>query len=415
MKNRLWVMAMPPPKIYIGLLGKTNVGKSTFFSAATLIPVKIENRPFVTLEPHTGIAYVRRTCIHKELGLPKCTPVTSMCINGERFIPIILVDLPGLVKDAHRGRGLGNKFLDAIRQADALIHVVDASGSTDEDGRLVKPGYRDPVEDVLEIEREYDEWMYGIVSRDWSRFARALDTMNKGQVIEALAQRLSGLSISKEHVSIVLSLTKLDNTKPSSWGEEELRLFIKTIREIAKPIVIAANKIDVPEAEDMFREMMKRLPNRIIVPVTALGELMLRRFSEKGYIEYLPGDPEFKIKSVSAFTQQQLKGLEMLREVMKKFSGTGVQKAINAAVFDGLKRIVVYPVEDENRYTDSKGNILPDAYLVPRGSKALDLAYMIHTDLGKRFLYAINAKTKQRVGKDYELKDGDVIKITATV
>jgi ribosome-binding ATPase YchF (GTP1/OBG family) len=338
-----------------------------------------------------------------------------MCINGERFIPIILVDLPGLVKDAHKGRGLGNKFLDAIRQADALIHIVDTSGSTDEDGKPVRPGYRNPVEDVLEIEREYDEWMYGIISKDWSRFARALDTMNKSQIIEALAQRLSGLSITKEHVSTALSLTKLESLKPSSWREEELKLFIKTLREIAKPIVIAANKIDVPEARDMLKEMMRELSNRIIVPVTALGELVLRRFAEKGYVEYLPGDPEFKIKNSSALTQQQLKGLEMLRDIMKEFGGTGVQRAINSVVFDALRRIVVYPVEDENRYSDSKGNILPDSFLMPRGSKAIDLAYAVHTDLGKRFLYAINAKTKQRIGKDYELKEGDVIKIVAAV
>lgn len=326
-----------------------------------------------------------------------------------------MVDLPGLVKDAHKGRGLGNKFLDAIRQADALIHVVDASGSTDEDGRPVKPGYRDPVEDVLEIEREYDEWMYGIIAKDWSRFARALDTMNKSQMIEALTQRLSGLSIRREHVTLALAKTKLENVKPSMWREEELRLFVKTLREISKPIIIAANKIDIPEAKDMLKEMMKRLPNRIIVPVTALGELVLRRLAQKGVVEYLPGDLDFKVKDHSALTSQQVKGLEMIREIMKEFGGTGVQRAVNAVVFDGLKRVVVYPVEDENRFTDSKGNVLPDAYLVPEGTTALQLAYMIHTDLGKKFLYAVNAKTKQRVGKDYILKDGDVIKIAAAV
>ncbi|MEM4010336.1 MAG: YchF-related putative GTPase, partial [Ignisphaera sp.] len=330
-------------------------------------------------------------------------------------IPIILVDLPGLVKDAHKGRGLGNKFLDAIRQADALIHVVDVSGSTDEDGRPVKPGYRDPIEDVMEIEREYDEWMYGIISKDWPRLARALDTMGQSQVIDTLAQRLSGLSITRAHVAKALAVTGLENSKPSSWREEELRMFMKALREVAKPIVIAANKIDVPEARDLYKSLVKRLPNRIIVPVTALGELMLRRFAEKGYVEYLPGDPDFVIKDRTAFTQQQLKGLELLREIMREFGGTGVQKALNSVVFDGLNKIVVYPVEDEDRYTDSKGNVLPDAYLVTKGSKAIDLAYLVHTDLGKRFLYAINAKTKQRIGKDYELKDGDVIKIVATV
>ncbi|MCS7111117.1 MAG: redox-regulated ATPase YchF [Sulfolobales archaeon] len=407
--------AIAPPKIYVGLLGKTNVGKSTFFSAATLIPVKIENRPFVTLEPSTGIAYVRKPCVHRELGLGGCTPVTSICINGERFIPIVLVDLPGLVRDAHKGRGLGNRFLDSIRQADALIHVVDASGSTDEDGRPVKPGFRNPVDDVLAIEYEYEEWMYGIVSRDWPRFSRGLDHMNPGQIVDSLTQRLSGLSIAREHVVKALTLSKLDGVKPSSWREEELKVFIHNLRVVAKPIVIAANKIDVPEAADILKEMKKRLPDRIIIPVSALAELILRRAAEKNLIEYLPGDPAFRIKSSSSITQQQLKALESVSRVLKEFGSTGVQQTLNSVVFDALNRIVVYPVEDSSSYRDSKGNTLPDAYLVPNGTKVVELAYMVHTDLGKRFLYAIDAKTKQRVGRDYVLKDGDVVEVVAAV
>ncbi|MEM4849044.1 MAG: redox-regulated ATPase YchF, partial [Ignisphaera sp.] len=393
------------PKITIGLLGKTNVGKSTFFSAATMIPVPIENRPFVTLEPHTGVAYVRKTCVHIELGLPRCTPISSLCIRGERFIPVVLVDIPGLVKDASKGRGLGNKFLDSIRQADVLIHVVDISGSTDEDGRYVKPGYRDPYEDIVTIENEYEEWMYGIISRDWSRFARSLDHMNVGQVIDSLTQRLSGLSIKREHVAKTLAITKLESVKPSSWREEELKLFIRTLRVIAKPIVIAANKIDIPEARDILNSVVKRLPNRIIVPVTALGELILRKAAEKKFIEYLPGDQDFKIVDRASITQQQIKALELVRESMKIFKGTGVQRAINEAVFRALNMIVVYPVEDINNFSDSKGNILPDAYLVPKGTTALDLAYMVHTDLGKYFIYAVDAKSKQRLGKEYMLPD----------
>ncbi len=337
-----------------------------------------------------------------------------MCIKGERFIPVILVDLPGLIKDAHKGRGLGNKFLDSIRQADALIHVVDASGSTDEDGRPIKPGFRNPIDDILTIEHEYEEWMYSIVSRDWSRFARSLDHMNPGQVIDSLSQRLSGLSITREHVAKALLLSKLENIKPSSWREEELRIFIHNLRIVAKPIVIAANKIDIPEAKDILKEMTKSLPNRIIVPVSALGELILRKAVEKNVIEYLPGDSFFKIKDVNNITQQQLKVLENLDKILKEFGGTGVQQAINSVVFNALNRIAVYPVEDPNSYTDSKGNILPDTYLVPQGSKVIELAYMIHTDLGKKFLYAIDAKTKQRIGKDYSLRDGDVIKIVAS-
>ncbi len=380
-----------------------------------MVPVPIENRPFVTLEPHTGVGYVRKRCVHTELGLPKCDARNSMCVRGERFIPVILVDVPGLVKDAHKGRGLGNRFLDAVRQAEVIIHVVDASGSTDEDGRYVKPGYRDPVEDVVAIEREYEEWMFGIISRDWPRFARALDHMEPGQLIDALTQRLSGLSIRREHVAQAIRLAKLESAKPSSWREEELREFIHWLRVVAKPMVIAANKIDVPEARDLFKKMVKELSDRIIVPVTALGEFILRKAAEKGYIEYLPGDPEFRIKDSSALTSQQKRALELVASVMKEFGGTGVQRAINEAVLRALNMIVVYPVEDSNKFTDSKGQVLPDAYLVPKGTKAIDLAYMIHTDLGKGFLYAIDAKTKRRLSKDYVLQDGDVIKIASAL
>ncbi len=397
----------------IGVIGKANVGKSTFFSAATMVPVPIENRPFVTLEPNTGVAYVRRRCVHVELGLDRCDAANSICIRGERFIPITLVDVPGLVKGAHRGRGLGNRFLDSIRQAHALIHVVDASGATDEDGRYVGPGTHDPVKDVIEIEREYEEWMLGILKRDWDRFARSLDQADPSQLVDSLTKRLSGLSIRREHVIEALRRAKLEGSKPSSWREEELRDFVHWLRVVAKPTVVVANKIDVPEAQDIYREMIKRLEGRIIVPATALGELILRRAAERGYIDYLPGDPDFRIVDESKLTPQQRRALEMVRSVMKKFGGTGVQQALNKAVFDALKMIVVYPVEDPNRFCDTKGRVLPDAYLVPRGTTALDLAYMIHTDLGKGFLYAIDAKTKRRLPRDYVLQDGDVIKIVS--
>ena len=383
--------------------------------AATMVPVAIENRPFVTLEPNTGIGYVRKRCIHTELGLPNCNARNSLCVRGERFIPVTLVDVPGLVKGAHRGRGLGNRFLDAIRQAEVIIHVVDASGSTDEDGRYVKPGYRDPVEDVIAIEQEYEEWMYGILSRDWSRFARSLDHVEPGQLIEALAKRLSGLSIRREHVTQALKLAKLESSRPSSWREEELREFIHWLRIVAKPMIIAANKIDIPDARDLYKRMVKELKDRIVIPVTALGELILRKAAEKNYIEYLPGDPEFRIKDSSALTLQQRRALELVANVMKEFGGTGVQQAINAAVFKALNMIVVYPVEDPNRFTDTKGQILPDAYLVPYGTKVIDLAYMIHSDLGKGFLYAIDAKSKKRLSRDYILQDGDVVKIVSAL
>lgn len=399
--------------ILIGIIGKTNVGKSTLFSAMTLIPVKIENRPFVTIEPNIGVGYVRSKCVHTELGLPKCDARNSICVNGIRFIPVKLIDVAGLIKDAHQGRGLGNKFLDDLRQADVLIHVVDAAGSTDEEGRPVKPGTHDPYEDVIQIEREIDLWMYSIIKRDWDKFSKTLDHLQFSEAVARLSQRLSGLSIRSVHVEKSIRELDLDKKKFSLWSDKDLFEFTVALRKISKPIIIAANKADIPEAKDLIKSLIERLKDRVIIPVSAEYELALRKASKQGLIKYIPGDESFEIIDRNRLTSQQIRALEMIREFMRENHGTGVQRLLDTAVFQMLDMIVVYPVEDPNKYTDSSGAILPDALLVRRGTTAREFAYMIHTDLGEGFIYAVNAKNKNRVGADYILNHNDVIKIVS--
>ncbi len=87
--------------IEIGIAGKPNAGKSTFFKAATLADAEIANYPFTTIKPNVGIGYVRVKCVCQELGV-KC----NECIDGWRFIPVKLIDIAGLVPDAHKGGGL---------------------------------------------------------------------------------------------------------------------------------------------------------------------------------------------------------------------------------------------------------------------------------------------------------------------
>ena len=402
---------MPAPERLAGVVGKTNVGKSTFFAAATMAPVEIGNRPFVTLEPNIGIGYVRVKCAHTELGLPRCDPAKGYCVNGWRFVPVKLADMPGLIPGAHKGRGLGNQFLDKIRQADAILLVVDAAGATDADGNPVPPGTYDPVEEVRFLERELDEWIYSIIRRDWDKFALRVSTTGES-VAEALARRLSGLSVRREHVERALENAGLVGKKLTSWGQDDLRLFATEIRR-SKPIVVAANKADIPEAEDNIKRMRRELEHPI-VPASALAELVLRKAARAGYIRYIPGDSDFEIVDDSRLSSKQKRGLEYIREnVLKKWGSTGVQQAINKVFLEALNMVVVYPVEDASKYTDGRGRVLPDAYLVPRGTTARELAYMVHTDLGRTFLYAINAKTRMRVGEDYVLQDGDVIKVVA--
>ena len=393
----------------IGLLGKTNVGKSTLFNAATQLNAPIANHPFTTINPNVGIAYARVKCVCKEFGV-KDNPVNSMCIDGNRFIPVKLIDIAGLVPDAHEGRGLGNKFLDDARQADALIHVVDVSGSTDSEGRQCTPGTHDPMFDVEFVEKEFDLWLAGLLNRDWEKLVK--EEENQTQKLEQLlATKLSGLSINESH--IVEVLRKFKAGKLSVWNKNDVFNFCKALREISKPIVIAANKADIPPAEENISKLQKT--GRIIIPSASEAELLLRRASSKDLIDYKSGDDLFKIKNESILTNEQKKALELVRTFMDRSGTTGIQQVINETCFKLLNMIVAYPVEDENKLTDKKGNVLPDAYMIKANSTAKDLSTIIHTDLAKGFLHAVDVRRKQLIGSDHKLKDGDVIKIVSTM
>ncbi len=394
----------------VGIVGKPNTGKSTFFSAATLAPVEIASYPFTTIKPNRGIGYVRVPCVCKEFGV-KDNPVNSLCIDGVRLIPVELIDCAGLVPGAWQGRGLGNQFLDEIRKADALIHIVDAAGATDSEGRAVKPGSHDPIEDVRFLEVEMTMWLAQILKRDWPRIARTAEAGAK-DLITLLEERLSGLSIDRTKIIEALRESGLGGLKPTAWSEEDFLNFVGYLRKISKPMLIAANKIDLPFAEENV-ERLKKL-GYITVPCCAEAELALRRAAEKGLIDYKPGDCNFNILRREKLTDAQLKALGVIREkVLLKFGSTGVQEAINNAFFKLLNMIVVYPVENIERLSDHQGRVLPDAYLVPYGTTARQLAYMIHTELGESFIYAIEAHEKRRVGENYVLKDGDVISIVS--
>ena len=394
----------------LGIVGKPNTGKSTFFSAATLAPAEIANYPFTTIKPNRGIGYVRTPCVCKEFEV-KDTPVNSICIDGVRLIPVEFIDCAGLVPGAWQGRGLGNQFLDEIRKADVLIHIVDASGGTDSEGRICKPGEHDPVEDVKFLEHEITMWMANILKRDWAKIARTAESESK-DLISILEERLSGLAIRRAHIFEAVRRTGLNADKPTGWSEEDFLTFIDALRQIAKPMLIAANKMDVPTAEENL-ERLKKL-NYIVVPCCAEAELALRRAAERKLIDYRPGDCNFKINNPEKLTESQLKALETIREkVLLKFGSTGVQEAVNMAYFKLLNMITVYPVEDLEHLSDHHGRVLPDAYLVPYGTTARELAYLIHTELGESFIYAVEARERKRVGEDYILKDRDVISIVS--
>lgn len=394
----------------VGIVGKPNVGKSTFFSAATLATVEIASYPFTTIKPNRGIGYFKTQCVCREFNV-KDNPVNSVCIDGVRLIPVELIDCAGLVPDAWQGRGLGNQFLDEIRKADALIHVVDASGSTDIEGRLIKPGMHDPLEDVKFLERELTMWFAQIIRRDWPRLARTVES-GATSLPSLLEERLSGLAIKRRHILEALKVTGLNADKPTRWSEDDFLNFVDALRRISKPMLIAANKVDLPFAEENLERLKET--GYLVIPCCAEAELALRRAAEKGLINYIPGSSSFEILKSSDITEKQRSALKTIKErILDRYGSTGVQEAINAAFKKLLNMVVVYPVEDPEKLTDHYGRVLPEARLVPSGTTARELAYMIHTELGESFIYAVDARTKRRLGEDYVLKDGDVISIVS--
>jgi len=392
----------------LGIVGKPNTGKSTFFSAATLALVDIANYPFTTIKPNHGIGYVKTPCVHPELNVID-NPKNSVCINNSRLIPIDLIDIAGIVPGAWEGKGLGNKFLDEIRRADALIHVVDVSGCTDSEGRLCKPGEHDPVDDINFLEQEINLWILSIIKKDWPKISRTseVESTNLSTLME---DRLSGLSIKRNHITKAIRLSGLNIEKPTNWTEQDLIELINSIRKISKPMLIVANKIDLPYSQQNLDRILKL--GYIVLPCCAEAELALRRASEKKLINYTPGDNNFEILDSKNLTLGQIKALELIRkEVLLKHGSTGVQKALNYAYLNLLNMIAVYPVEDLEHLSDHNGRVLPDVYLVPKGTTSKQFAYLIHTDLGENFIYAMDARERRRIGENNILKDQDIISI----
>jgi ribosome-binding ATPase len=388
----------------LGLVGKPSCGKSTFFKAATLSDVLIASYPFATIEANHGIGYVRVDALCKELSV-KCNPRTGFCDGETRFVPVELMDVAGLVEGASEGKGLGNKFLDDLRQADLFIQVVDASGSTDIEG---KEGSGDPIEDVKMLENELNKWYRGIFEKVWDKLSRTIQTTKQNFPV-AVSKQFSGLRVTEEDVKSVLIKLKLDPEKPTTWSEKDLENFTRTLRHSTKPMIIAANKVDKSGAKENIERLKAEFPDIMIIACSADSELSLRQAATAGIIDYTQGAPTFTIHENKVNKEQKTALESIQKNVLDVYGSTGVQEVLDGAVFDLLKYITVFPAG--SKLADSKGNILPDCFLLPEGSTALDFAYHLHTDIGDKFVKAIDVRTKQPVGKDHALKNRDGIEI----
>lgn len=392
----------------IGIVGKPNVGKSAFFRSLTLAEAESGNFPFTTINANSAVGYVKIKDPAVEFG-KHSNPREGYVLGDWRFVPVEVIDVAGLVPGAHEGKGLGNKFLDDLRQADALIHVIDLSGATNEKGEPIELNSYDPVNDVEFLEDELNHWFFNILERNWPNIDKKI-RMQDMKVELALSSVLSGLKISENQILLALRELNLDKTNITA----NLFELATKLREISKPMVIAANKCDVLQENKLWEKKLfalkQKFPDYKIIPVMAEYEWNLKKAAKAGILSYISGEDNFEIVKEDTLNDIQKKGLDKIRKALQEMKSTGVQDCINMAVFDLLKMKPIFP-GGVSKLEDSNGNVLPDCFLMPEKTTALDFAFRLHTDFGKNFIRAVNVKTKMPVGKETTLNFGDIVEI----
>jgi len=397
--------------IKIGLIGKTNTGKTTFFNSSTLSSNEISTYPFTTKKSSTSVGYAITLCVHPEFNVID-NPNNSKCKDGWRYIPIELIDLPGLIKDAWKGKGLGNQFLSIASQSDALLHVVDASGGIDSSGRITETGTGDPVSDFADIEEELNMWYQKIFEGNRDKLQKMIS--NDNDQINALTELYQGMGVKHSHVKDALKITSLEEKDVENYDINDSKKFATELRRTSKPTLIVANKIDIEGAAKNFQRLRERYNDIIVVPASADSELSLRRAEQKNLIKYSPGSEKFDILKENDLNEKQKNALNFIEsDIMGEYMRTGVQFAINVTVFKLLKMNSIYPVTTPENLSDKKGRVLPDLILLKDGSTVIDLAKEIHSDLIKGLLYAKDLRYNLRVPTNYQLRDRDVISLVS--
>lgn len=398
--------------IKIGLIGKTNTGKTTFFNAATLSGGEISTYPFTTKKPEHGTGNAITPCVHTEFNIQD-NPQNSKCVDGWRFIPIELIDLPGLIKGAWAGKGLGNQFLSVATQSDALLHIVDVSGGVDAAGRITELGQGDPIADVSDIEEELTMWYQKLLEGNRDKISKLVHS--EIELVVAITDVFRGIGVKESHVKETMRVTGLEDKHFDNFDMIDSKKFSAHLRKISKPTLIVANKIDLAGADKNFDRLREKHIDTIIIPASADSELSLRRAEQKRLIKYIPGSEQFEILHQEALNKKQLEALEFITKgILGEYMRTGVQFAINVTVFKLLKMNSVYPVADPEKLSDKKGHVLPDLMLLKDGSTIEDLAKEIHSDLTKGLLYAKDVRYGVRLPTNYQLRDRDIVSLVST-
>ncbi|RLN90816.1 hypothetical protein BBJ28_00011287 [Nothophytophthora sp. Chile5] len=425
-------------ELVIGCVGKPSAGKSTFFNAVTDGKAKTGNFPFTTIEPNEGITYYLSPCpCAAKNKTAVCAPRYGKCEQGTRYVPVKLLDVAGLIPGASEGAGLGNKFLDDLRHAQVLMHIIDVSGRTNEKGEETE-GY-DPINDADWLTQEIHQWVFANLWKRWGSIARR-HKATKSSLQSTFIGQLSGYGATPALVGKMLD--RLGAKEPldlTTWGEDEVHKAVETFLDIRFPTVLVLNKADQGDDTDRnIEKIVEKYGSDRCFVASAAAECFLRAASKQRFIRYEPGSMFYSTLEDDDEAQAQAeaeKGLPPLKPVEKKiakrlerisdmvlfrYGSSGVRAAINAAV-ELADVVVVYPVKSLKSFaTDTtpgagdKG-VFADAVMVRRGTTVKELAFRVSQFLGANLAYAEGEDGRRR-GEDEPITSSNlIIKFTTTI
>ena len=305
-------------------------------------------------------------------------------------MPIELLDVAGLVPGAHEGKGLGNKFLDDLRHADALIHVVDVSGTTDAEGKATR-GY-DPSQDIVWLRSEIVNWIEGNLLEKWGSLKRRHVAI-KANAVDTLQNQFSGYGSTPTTVARTLDGLKLKEPL-ERWSPETIHSVVEAFIDEKFPTVFALNKIDHPDADKNIAKIAKMQDPQSIVLCSAISEVFLRKLAKQGFVKYVEGS-EFVDTREDLIEQGEADGgglkeldeklktrIENLKDmVLYRFGSTGVVQVLSRAA-ELLKLVPVFPVKNIHGFGAGGGSnaVFRDCVLVKKGTTVRDAARKIMGD-----------------------------------
>ncbi|KAL0587653.1 hypothetical protein ABG067_002672 [Albugo candida] len=416
--------------VIIGCVGKPSAGKSTFFNAVTDGKAKTGNFPFTTIEPNEGITYFMSQCpcVAKNKS-SVCQPRYGKCVQGTRHIPIKLLDVAGLIPGASEGAGLGNKFLDDLRHANVLMHIIDVSGRTNEKGEETI-GY-DPINDAEWLTREIHSWIYTNLHKRWNTIARRHQA-TKSTLLKTFLNQLSGYGASASLIGPMLDqLGYKDPCDLSTWSDREIAGLVSQFMSDRFPTILVLNKVDHGgETDKNIERIVEKYGSNHCFVCSAAAECFLRAAVKQRYIDYEPGSMFFSTAEDEAQTGSTESGSASLIPadtkianrlakvsdmVLFRYGSTGVRAAINAAV-QACDVVVVYPVKSLKKFStnpNGKG-VFGDAILIKRDSTIRELAFRVSQNVGYHFAFAEGEDGRKLAEDDPIVQDKMIIKITTT-